>query len=139
MSTSLSLRLRTYDFASPVIGGGAAGGCLEARSRYQNPAVPATSTRPITAPAGGMANLFSANRHLSDLDGGGGDGAAELQVGADCLQPQQHLFEIGRDGDFGDGERQLAVANPQAGRALGIVSGDAIHSEPLHLRNIKPV
>src|SRR5579884_4212673 len=102
MSTPLSFKLRTYCLASLVSGGGAGGGCFEARSRYKNPAAPATSTTAITIATGGIETGFgcdtralsSANRHLSDLQRRRRHRSAKFQVAPDRLDPPQHLLQL---------------------------------------------
>src|SRR5262249_51621163 len=139
--------LFTYSRASCVNGGNAGGGALDARSRNRKPATPASSTTPITmanvgTPAFGAVGptaLSTANCHLSQFDCRRGAPPPELQVAADRLDAHQHLREIPRDCHLAHRERQLAVANPQAGRAARIIAGHDVHAEAHQFGDVESV
>jgi hypothetical protein len=50
--------------------------------------------------------------HAADLEGGSHDAVAEGEVIADHLDPQQHLFEVARDGDLLDRIGELTWFTP---------------------------
>src|ERR1035438_1700644 len=114
----------------PVKGGGAGGPCCESRFRYRSPATPAASTSTMTMAAGCIENgfgcglaawpapavLFAANGHLSNLERGRSHGAAKLEIVADLFDAQQHVLQLSGNGDFGNRERQPAVADRKSTR-----------------------
>src|SRR5690242_8565122 len=97
--------------------------------------------------AGGMAKrdfswtavLFPANGHLSNLDGGRRNGAAEIQVGANGFETHEHLLQIPRDGDFGNREGQLAIADPESRRAARIITCDNVNAKAHQLGDVEAV
>ncbi len=64
--------------------------------------------------------------HAFDADGGGGAGSAEDEVVADGDDVAVHVFEVAGDGDLFDGVGELAVLDPHAAGALGVVAGDEV-------------
>jgi signal transduction histidine kinase/DNA-binding response OmpR family regulator len=86
-----------------------------------------------------VCSLPAADGHLGDLQGGGGDGAAELQVGADHLDILQHPAQVAGDGDFVHREGRLAVPDPQTGGAPGVVAGHEVDPEAHQLGNEESV
>src|ERR1035438_3896317 len=137
----------------PVKGGGAGGPCCESRFKYSNPATPAANTSTMTMAAGGIENrfccgpgawsgravLFAANGHLSNLERGRGHGTAKLQVVANLFHAQQHLLQITGNGDFGNRERELAVAYPQTRGAARVIAGDDVDAHADQFRDIESV
>src|SRR4051794_23744044 len=86
-----------------------------------------------------MRALMATDRHLRDQNGGGGDGAAKIEVGSDGAQVDEHLLQISRDGDLGYRIRELAVFNPQPGGAGGIIAGDGVGGGADQLGDIKSI
>src|SRR5437667_6917988 len=73
--------------------------------------------------------LSSTDGHLSNTKSRSGSRAAKLQIRSNVFQIFEHLEQIACDGHLGNRECQLAVADPEAGGAAGVVAGDDIGSE----------
>src|SRR5258708_38223696 len=83
--------------------------------------------------------LSAANSHLPDQKRGSGHGAAKLQVGTDSFHIHQHIIQISSDCNFGDGKSQLAIANPEAGRAARVVARNDVDARPDRFGHIEAV
>src|SRR5471032_370263 len=65
--------------------------------------------------------------HAFDADGGRVDAVAEFQV-VGGNEMGKHVLEISRDGDFGNRKGDLAILDPEPGRAAAVIAGHAINS-----------
>src|SRR3989449_11325087 len=82
--------------------------------------------------------LLSRHRHRSDLHRRTGDAPAKHEVVPDRLDAHPHVFQVARDRDLLDRIRELAVLDPEADRAAGIVAGHHVDPKPDQLRDIEP-
>src|ERR1700759_851720 len=69
--------------------------------------------------------LRGGDGHFRDKQAWSVDSVAKLEV-ATWLQRREHVDQIGSNGDFGDGLRDLARANHEADGAATIISGHKI-------------
>src|SRR5476649_2863446 len=65
--------------------------------------------------------------HAFDADGGRVDAVAEFQV-VGGHKMGEHILEVSRDSNFRDRKRDLAIFDPEAGRAAAVIAGHAIDS-----------
>src|SRR3954470_23211779 len=85
------------------------------------------------------AVLSAAHCHLSDAKSRSGGGAAKFQVRSYVFEILQHIRQIAGDGHFRDGEAELAIANPKAGRAARVIAGNDVHPEADQLGDVEAV
>src|SRR5437870_3967010 len=83
--------------------------------------------------------LRSGDGHALDANGGGGAGSAEDEVVGDGGDVLVHLFEVAGDGDLFDGVGELAVLDPHAAGADGVVAGDEVHAVAHGFRHVDSV
>src|SRR5439155_19647455 len=86
---------------------------------------------------GGTASL-SRHHHLGDLHRRAGDVTAKHEIVADRFDAHPHVFQVARDRDLLDGIGQLAVLDPEADRAAGIVASHHVDAKPDQLRDVEP-
>src|ERR1035437_3919303 len=81
--------------------------------------------------------LGTSDHHAFDAEGGGSGGGAEDEVVADGGDVLIHVLEVAGDGDLFDGVGEFAVFDPEAGGALGVVSGDEVDAEAHGLGDVE--
>src|SRR6185312_17075261 len=85
-----------------------------------------------------MPGSASRDGHSVDAECGRGGGAAKEKIAANRGDVAIHVLEIAGDGDLLHRIGQLAVLDPQASRALGVVASDQIHAEAHRLSDVEP-
>ena len=68
--------------------------------------------------------------HLLDQHRAGADIAATLEVTTDCNDLTEHVAQIAGDGYLLHRELDLAVLDPEARRATGLVTGNQVQALP---------
>ena len=86
----------------------------------------------MAAPRGAPPASAAADGQLREAQAGGARAAAQLQVAADAdaVDALQHLQRIARYGDLLDGVHHLAVLEPEAVGAAGVLAADGVEPMP---------
>src|ERR1039458_8716839 len=88
---------------------------------------------------GQTGQLTAGDGHAVDAEGGRGGGGTEDEVVADGGDVLVHVFQVAGDGDLFDRVGELAVLDPEAGGALGVVAGDEVDAEAHGLGDVEAV
>src|SRR5690349_14321710 len=83
--------------------------------------------------------LSAANSHLSASKRGRAHRAAKLKVRAHGFHTHEHVIQSSGHCTFRDRKGQLAIANPEAGRAARVVAGDDVDTGPDQFGHVEAV
>src|SRR5205823_10056394 len=83
--------------------------------------------------------LSATNCHLSDAQTRRCCGASKFEIRSDEFNIVQHVRQVAGNGHFRYGEGQLAVANPQARRAAGVIASYDVDSEAHQFGDVKAI